>query len=76
MLANPTMQLFSGSTQIAANDDWVNASNFAAIENSGYAPGDPAESAILVTLAPGAYSAVVSGVGGGTGVAIVEVFKQ
>ena len=45
-----------------------------AIQASGFAPSDPLESAILVTLQPGAYTAIVSGVGGGSGVAIVEVF--
>jgi hypothetical protein len=33
------------------------------------------ESAVLVTLEPGAYTAVVSGVSGATGVALVEVYK-
>jgi hypothetical protein len=33
------------------------------------------ESAILVTLPPGAYTAIVTGVGGGTGVGLVEVFE-
>ena len=37
-------------------------------------PGDPAESAILITLDPGAYTAIVTGAGGTAGVAIVEVF--
>ena len=73
-LGNPLLQLFAGATVIAANDDWVVAPNAGAIEASGFAPGDARESAILVTLQPGAYTAVVSGVGGATGVAIVEVF--
>ena len=76
-LANPTLQLVRSSDQslIAANDDWQSAGNAAAMEWSGYAPSNPAESGILVSLAPGAYTAIVSGVGGGTGVAIVEVFE-
>ncbi|MCC6991879.1 MAG: hypothetical protein IT181_22945, partial [Acidobacteria bacterium] len=41
---------------------------------SGFAPPNPREAAILVTLQPGAYTAIVSGVGGATGVGIVEVF--
>ena len=39
-----------------------------------FAPADPAESAIIATLAPGAYTAIVQGVGGGTGVGTVEVY--
>jgi hypothetical protein len=74
VLANPTLQLFAGPTQIASNDDWQQASNVGALQSSGFAPSDSRESAILTTLGPGAYTAIVSGVGGTTGVAIVEVF--
>jgi hypothetical protein len=38
-------------------------------------PGCAQESAILITLPAGAYTAVVSGVAGGTGVGLVEVFE-
>jgi hypothetical protein len=38
-------------------------------------PGCAQESAILITLPPGAYTAIVSGVDGGTGVGLVEVFE-
>ena len=62
-----------GSTPIT-NDDWGSAANAAQLQASGFAPADAKESAILVTLNPGAYTAVLSGVGGTTGVAIVEVF--
>jgi len=76
VLANPTLQLYSGSTVIASNDDWQSATNAAAIQATGLAPASALESAILITLQPGAYTAIVSGVGGGTGVGIVEVFAQ
>jgi hypothetical protein len=76
VLANPTLQLFSGQTVIASNDDWQTASNAAAIQATGLAPVSPLESAILITLQPGAYTAIVSGANGGTGVGIVEVFAQ
>lgn len=74
-LANPQVQLFSGQTVVAGNDDWVEAGNAAAIAASGLAPESDLESAILVTLAPGPYTAVMSGVGGSTGVGIVEIFE-
>jgi YVTN family beta-propeller protein len=74
VLANPVLQLFQGQTQMAVNDDWGSASNAAAIQASGFAPPDALESAILVTLQPGAYTAIVTGAGGTTGVGIVEVF--
>jgi glucose/arabinose dehydrogenase len=76
-LANPTLQLVRSSDQvvIAANDDWQTAPNAASITANGFAPSDANESAILVTLNPGAYTAIVQGVGGGTGVGLVEVFE-
>ena len=73
-LPNPLLQLFSGATQIAVNDDWGTAANAATLQALGYHPSHPNESAILVTLYPGAYTAIVSGVGGTTGMGIVEVF--
>jgi hypothetical protein len=42
---------------------------------AGSPPGCAQESAILITLPPGAYTAIVSGVAGGTGVGLVEVFE-
>jgi YVTN family beta-propeller protein len=78
VLANPTLTLVRSSDGviIASNDDWGTAANAAALQASGFAPADPQEAAILITLDPGAYTAVVSGVGSTTGVAIVEVFRN
>jgi hypothetical protein len=81
-LANPQLELHDSSSTIATNDDWqttqiggvITADQSADIQNSGFAPVDPAESAIIATLAPGAYTAIVQGVGGGTGVGTVEVY--
>ena len=67
------LQLFSGQTLIAANDDWGSAPNSAAIQATGMAPSNPWESALLVSLNPGAYTAIVSGQGGSTGIGIFEV---
>ena len=75
VLANPQLQLYSGQTLIASNDNWQQATNANAITASGQAPTNANEAAILMTLDPGAYTAIVTGVGGTTGVAIVEVFK-
>jgi hypothetical protein len=73
-LGDPLLQLFAGASLVATNDDWGNGPNAAALLASGFAPGDTRESALMVTLSPGAYPAIVRGVGGTTGVAIVEVF--
>ena len=73
-LNDPVLQLFSGQTLMATNDNWSAATNSAQLQASGFAPADPREAAILVTLDPGAYTAIVRGAGGTTGVGIVEVF--
>lgn len=77
-IANPTLELHQSSdgSIVASNDDWGSAANAAAIMATGLAPEDTAESAILITLQPGAYTAIVSGKNGGTGVGLVEVFAQ
>jgi hypothetical protein len=77
-LLDPTLQLFSGPTSIAENDNWQSSPDAAQIqalmfEGESLAPTDPSESALLMTLDPGEYTAQVRGVGGSTGVAIVEV---
>ena len=74
-LEDPFLQLFSGSTQIAVNDAWQTDSQFAQIP-AHLAPTNPKEAAILTTLTPGPYTAIVSGAGGLTGVGIVEIFEM
>jgi hypothetical protein len=77
-LANPTLTLVRSSDQavIATNDDWQSqsAANVTAIQNSGFKPNHALEPAIIATLVPGAYTAIVQGVAGGTGVGLVGVF--
>lgn len=75
-ISNPSLALYSGQTVIASNDDWGASADAAAISATGLAPPDSRESALLVTLTPGAYTAIVSGVGGATGIGIVEVFAR
>ena len=79
-IANPlqdtVLQVFSGSTVIAQNDDWQASADAANIQGRGLAPSDARESAIILTLNPGAYTAILSGKNGATGVGIVEVFAQ
>jgi len=60
---------------IATNDDWQTAANAAQLMAAGFAPADAKESAIMMTLPPGAYTAVLSGMNGGTGVGIIAVFS-
>jgi plastocyanin len=82
-LANPTLELHNGSgALIAFNDNWqttviggiITNDQVQAILNSGRAPGDPRESAIIANLPAGNYTAIVRGVSNTTGVALVEVY--
>lgn len=75
VLANPSLQLFAGSTPLASNDDWKTNANAADIVKSGIPPANDLESALLVRLEPGAYTTVVTGNGGATGIALVEVYE-
>lgn len=74
-LADPVLSLMSGSTQVAQNDNWQQAPNAADMTASKIAPSDPNESAILMRLEPGAYTAVVTGANQTTGVALIEVYE-
>ena len=73
-LSDPQLVLYDGTgAQLEFNNNWGDADNAAAITAAGMEPGDPLESVILMNLAPGAYTAIMSGVGGTTGVGIVEI---
>jgi hypothetical protein len=76
-LANPTLTLVRSSDQavIATNDDWQAATNAADITAAGFAPTNPLESAILVDLPAGAYTAIVQGVSNTTGVSVIGVYE-
>ena len=82
-LADPTLELHNrAGALIASNDNWqttviggiIGSDQVSAIQNSGHAPSQPSESAIVATLPPGNYTAIVRGVNGTTGVALVEVY--
>jgi predicted outer membrane repeat protein len=74
-LANPTLELRNSSNVlVASNDNWGSASNKQAIIDSGFAPPDTLESAILTTVNPGNYTAIVRGVNNTTGIALIEAY--
>ena len=74
VLADPKVTLLNSQAQVvASNDDWQ-SSQGAEIAAAGLAPTDAKESALIATLAPGAYTAIVEGVGDTSGVALVEAF--
>jgi hypothetical protein len=74
-LLDPTLDLHnSAGSTIASNDNWSESANKQEIIASTIAPSDPRESAIVATLAPGSYTAVVSGTNQTSGSAIVEIY--
>jgi hypothetical protein len=78
LLADPLLQVYSGTTVVDSNAGWAANPQIAAAASVvgafawGTAP--TADAAILVTLPPGAYTATVSGASGDTGVALLEVY--
>ena len=73
-LANPTLELRNNNgALLRANNDWQDdPAQAALISAAGLAPTDPLESAIVATLPPGQYTALLAGRNGGTGVGLVE----
>ena len=73
-LADPVLELHGpGTFTTITNDDWRDNQQ-AEIQATGIAPGNNLESAIVATLAPGAYTAIVRGQGNGTGVGLIEAY--
>ena len=75
-LANPTLDLVNSSgTVIRSNNNWKDdPQQRAAIEAAGLAPIHDEEAALVETVAPGAYTAIVRGSGRTTGVGLAEVY--
>lgn len=81
-LADPQITVFRGTSPFASNDDWQVGTDAARLEAAmnQVAPGLPLadqskSSAVLLTLAPGGYSAQVSGVNGAIGSLLFEVYE-
>jgi hypothetical protein len=80
VLADPKLALLNGQTVLASNTGWSTADNESDIVSAavqvGAFPweGASADSAILITLQPGTYTAEVSGSSGDSGVALIEVY--
>jgi len=82
-LTDPTLELHNGAgALIASNNNWqqtiiggiITQNQVPDIQNSGHAPTDASESAIIANLPPGNYTAIVRGVNNITGVALVELY--
>lgn len=89
-LADPNLTVYSGTTMVARNNDWSSPTTIdplqpvatagevstAALSVGAFAlSGGSKDAAVLVTLAPGSYTAQVNGVGTASGVALVEIYE-
>ena len=80
-LTDPTLTLFNAQNQpVAQNDNWENAGNSAAIAATATRLGafsfqlGSRDAAVLTSLPAGSYTAIISGVGNTTGIALVEAY--
>ncbi|HXN35101.1 MAG TPA: hypothetical protein VN877_02955, partial [Opitutaceae bacterium] len=78
-LPDPELELYSGSTLLGTNFGWagdpVIAAEAASVGAFTWTSAASKDSALLVTLAPGAYTAQVAGASGDTGIALLEVYE-
>lgn len=74
-LSDPMLELHDGNGDLLqSNDNWGQGADADAIAAEGFAPAKAKESALQATLNPGSYTAIVSGVNGATGIALVEIY--
>ena len=72
-LQDPTLELHNGNSLLISDDNWQSAANSGQIPAT-YQPADARESAILATLQPGSYTAIMAGSNASTGVGLIEVY--
>jgi hypothetical protein len=75
VLPDPYLSLHDGNGNVVyTNNNWKDTQQ-TAIQATGKAPPNELESAIVVTVAAGNYTATLSGIGFGTGIGLLEVYK-
>ena len=76
VLGDPTLTIYDANgTAIASNDNWHDNINAIDVQKNGLAPPNASESALLLRLPAGLYTAIVRGANGGTGVGLAEVYN-
>ena len=77
VLANPTLELHdSNGTTLVSNDNWQDdPASAAQLSAQGLALQNNLEAGIFATLLPGAYTAILAGNDGGTGLGLIEVYN-
>ena len=75
-LSDPLLSVYdSNGLEIGTNNNWQDDPSSGDVARDGLAPTDANESALLLNLPAGGYSAIVRGADGGTGVALVEIYN-
>jgi cyclophilin family peptidyl-prolyl cis-trans isomerase len=75
-LSDPILELRdANATLLQQNDDWGSSPDHTEIQSSGFAPGNPKESAMIQLLSPAPYTAIVHGVNNTIGVGSVEIYQ-
>ena len=75
VLSDPTLTIYDAKgSVIASNDNWHDNVNWIDVQRNGLAPPNALESALVLHLPAGRYTAIVSGANGATGNALVEVY--
>ena len=72
-LSDPTLELYQGNTLLQMNDNWKSDQQ-AEVEATGIPPSNDLESAIVRTLDPGSYTAILRGKGDATGIGVVQAY--
>jgi hypothetical protein len=77
LLNDPYIELHGpNGALITFNDNWKESPQRSQIEGTAFQPADDRESVILMTLAPGAYTGIITGVGQTTGIGVIEVYDN
>jgi arylsulfate sulfotransferase len=75
VLSDPTLTIYdSTGTAIASNDNWRDNVNAIDIQKNALSPPNERDSALVLHLSAGKYTAIVRGANGGTGIGLVEVY--
>lgn len=80
-LSDPKLTLFVRGTAILENDNWSSSANASQIASAAQAvgafalPSGSLDAALLLDLPPGTYTAHMNGVGGATGIGLIEVYE-
>ena len=75
VLSDPILTIVdSTGSVIATNNNWQDNINWVDVQKNGLAPSNALEAALVLHLPAGAYTAIVSGANGDTGVALAEIY--